>query len=60
MKVEAFVHENKVQEIRIDNYNCDKVWQYLKPIEFKLEATVITINPSGYTYQEFDKNQGFC
>ena len=46
--------------MRIYGGNCAEFWQYMKPIEFKLERTVIKINPSGYTYQEYDKNQGFC
>jgi len=41
---------NGVTEIRIYNYNCAEVWQHLKPIEFKLESTVIRINPKGYTF----------
>lgn len=49
-----------MDEIRIYDGNCDTIWQYLKPIEFKLEKTVIKINPSGYTFQEYDKTQGFC
>lgn len=46
--------------MRVNDHNCDKVWQHLKPIEFKLETTAIKINPYGYTYQEYDAQQGFC
>ena len=38
-------------EIRITNHNCKDVWDKLKPISFKIEDTVITIEPQGYTYQ---------
>lgn len=46
-------------EIRIPNKNCKDVWQYLKPISFKLENTSIVIEPRGYTYQ-LDPRQGYC
>ena len=46
--------------MRVNDYNCDKVQPFLKPIEFKLETTAIKINPYGYTYQEYDNKQGFC
>ena len=45
--------------MRITNHNCEDVWDKLKPISFKIENTVITIEPQGYTYQ-LDKHQGYC
>lgn len=32
------------------NKHCDDVIPFLKPISFKLQATLITIQPKGYTY----------
>lgn len=42
-------------EIRIPKKRCKDIWSELHPIQFKLEDTVIVIQPKGYTYQ-IDEN----
>ena len=32
------------------NKNCEDIYGYLKPFKLKLEQTLITINPIGYTF----------
>lgn len=41
------------------NKPCEDVRNLLRPIKFKLEKTLIEINPLGYTYM-MDKDQGYC
>lgn len=40
-------------------HQCSELWDKLEPVEFKLEKTIITIMPKGYTYME-DPEQDFC
>jgi hypothetical protein len=46
-------------EMRVPNWKCADLWEELEPIEFKLEAVVIVIQPRGYTYQS-DPDQNYC
>ena len=41
------------------NKHCDDIVDFLKPISFKLQNTLITIQPRGYTYM-MAENQGYC
>lgn len=50
-KIDKIQNEKGQWEIRVMNKNCDEVWPTLQPIEFKIESSVITIQPKGYTYQ---------
>lgn len=50
---------NGLWEVHIHNSNCEDLWDKLKPIEFKIEKTVITIEPKGYTYM-LSADQGYC
>ena len=41
------------------NKPCDKIWQYMDDISFKLQKTKIYIKPQGYTWM-YDASYGNC
>lgn len=41
------------------NKACDKIYDKMKPISFKLQTTQMVLKPQGYTYM-FNEDQGYC
>ena len=69
MRNDALMGGNKIKyrevrtetgkELRIVGMKCEDAWDFLEPVEFKIENTTIEMPPETYTYMD-DPKQDFC